>query len=121
MNLKRILFVEDDDTLAFIISKKIEYLGYKITICKNGKDAIQNLSSPLRFDLVISDNILPYYSGIEILKYIRQDLNSNIPFILISFDSSIYLKETFYKSKGTSFINKPFDFELLLKAIQDSN
>lgn len=121
MKSKKILYIEDDDTLAFIISKKIEYLGHKIIICKNGKDAIERLSSPNEFDLIISDNILPCISGIEILKHVREKLNSEIPFILISLDSSLYLKEIFYKSNGTKFIKKPFNFDTLVKTIQNPN
>ncbi len=121
MKLKRILYIEDDDTLAFIISKKIEYLGHQISICKNGRDAIDKLSTPLEYDLIISDNVLPCLSGIDILKHLRDKLNSEIPFILISFDNSLYIKETFFKYKGTEFLKKPFEFKMLIDAIQNTN
>lgn len=121
MESKKILYVEDDDTLAFIISKKMEHLGHKIIICKNGKDAIEKLTFPNDFDLIISDNILPCISGIEILKHVREKLNSEIPFILISLDSSLYLKEIFYKFNGTKFLKKPFNFDTLIKIIQNPN
>lgn len=116
---KKVLYIEDDDIIAFIISKKLEFNGYDIVLCKNGKDAIEQLTKCNKYDLIISDNVLPCISGIDVLKHIRENLNYNIPFILISFDGSLYLKETFYKYKGTKFIKKPFNFDTLLKTIQD--
>jgi CheY-like chemotaxis protein len=121
MKSKRILYIEDDETLAYIISKKIEYLGHKVSICKDGKEAIDKLSTFLDYDLIISDNVLPCLSGIEILKHLREILNSEIPFILVSFDNSLYIKETFYKHKGTNFLKKPFEFNSLMDAIHNTN
>lgn len=121
MHIKKILFVEDDDTLAFIISKKLEHLGFFVTLSRDGEDAITKLKVQNDFDIVISDNILPFFSGIEILKFLRQDLNSETPFILVSLDSSLYLKETFYKYGGTTFLKKPFVFNTLLEELNAIN
>jgi DNA-binding response OmpR family regulator len=118
MHIKKILFVEDDDTLAFIISKKLEHLGFFVTLSKDGKDAITKLKVQNDFDIVISDNILPFFSGIEILKFLRHELNSKTPFVLVSLDSSLYLKETFYKYNGTTFLKKPFIFNTLIEELK---
>lgn len=117
MNKKEILYIEDDDTLAFIISKKIEFLGHKVVICKNGSEAIEILSKNENFNLIVSDNILPCITGIELLKHIRENLKLKTPFVLLTLDNSIYLEKIFYKNKGTFFIKKPFKFETLIQII----
>ena len=81
----KVLLVEDDDNLSFILQERLTSEGYEIRIAK---DAAEGYSIYLRFrpDLVISDFQLPGENGVELVSRIRKVSNINIRTIYMSAD-----------------------------------
>ncbi len=81
----KVLLVEDDDNLSFILQERLTSEGYEIRIAK---DAAEGYSIYLRFrpDLVISDLQLPGENGVELVSRIRKVSNINIRTIYMSAD-----------------------------------
>ena len=115
---KYILVVDDDINLAYAIQSYISSSERKVFIVDNSVAAIKLLSL-YRFHLIISDIMMPKYSGYDLLSYIRLDTYlSSIPFIFLTakgltvdrvkgynLGCSLYLTKPFHPSELLSIVN----------------
>lgn len=83
MQPKRLLLAEDDQMLASLLKYRLERGGYIVDLAFDGRDVKSCLQQELP-DVIISDIMMPYFSGIELLDYVRNELNSRVPVIIIS-------------------------------------
>jgi two-component system response regulator (stage 0 sporulation protein F) len=79
----KVLVVEDDQNLSFVLQQRLESKGYET---RTAKDASEGFSLYLRFrpDLVISDLQLPGENGVELLRRIRKVSDPNVRTIYMS-------------------------------------
>lgn len=68
--MKRILVVDDDPSMRFVLRRFLEREGYSIDEAKNGAEAIEKLRL-CRYGLVITDLIMPEKSGFEVVREVR--------------------------------------------------
>ncbi|MGB5498287.1 MAG: response regulator, partial [Maribacter sp.] len=83
MDKKRLLLAEDDELLASLLNYRLEKSGYQVSLSNNGKEVKDQLGKEMP-DLIISDIMMPYFSGLELIDYVRNELKSNTPIIIIS-------------------------------------
>ncbi len=115
MDTKKILLAEDDVMLASLLKFRLEREGYLVTLCADGKMVKEKLESEIP-DLIVSDIMMPYFSGIELTDFIRNNLNSNIPIILISSASNDENVVSAFEMGANDFISKPVSpSELLVR------
>lgn len=102
---KKILIVEDDESIARLQKDYLELSGYEVAIVASGTEGLEALEKDT-FDLVILDIMLPGTDGFSVLKAIRE--KEDIPVLLVSARA-----EEIYKIKGLGlgaddYITKPF-------------
>ena len=111
--MAKILVAEDDRMLLRTIAFKLEKEGYTVLRASNGREAIKLVKEDP--DLVLSDIMMPYLDGLEIIPYIKGH-SETIAIILLS---SIGLEETVVKAfdlGADDFMTKPFNLgELLIR------
>lgn len=115
MSKKRILYVEDDETLAFLTADNLEQ-HFEVIHCNNGKEAFQ-LFCAASFDLCVLDIMLPEMDGFEIATAIRKQ-NLEIPIIFLSAKT---LKEDRIKGLklgADDYLVKPYSIEELILKIE---
>lgn len=80
----RILFVEDDENDVFLICREIsrDFGQLRKEVVTTGQELAQALSED-RWDLVITDYVLPQYSGLEAITYVKS-VRPDLPCIMIS-------------------------------------
>jgi DNA-binding response OmpR family regulator len=83
MEPKRLLLAEDDHMLASLLKYRLERGGYKVDLACDGREVKSYLKQQLP-DVIVSDIMMPYFSGIELLDFLRSELNSKVPVIIIS-------------------------------------
>ena len=113
-NLK-ILIAEDDVLTTKILEYILEKDGYEVTSCPNGIIAIEKIAEFLP-NLIITDIILPFRSGLEIIDYSKENFE-HIPIIVLSClgEEERVLLEAFNLG-ADDFVYKPFNpNELLLR------
>lgn len=103
--MKRVLIVEDDQSIANLQKDYLELGGYSVMIVNNGTEGLRALKQE-DFGLVILDIMLPEMDGFEVLKTIREQ--DDIPVLLVSARA-----EEIYKINGLGlgaddYITKPF-------------
>ena len=79
---ERILFVDDEKDMIFLARQFLEFLGYEVSTSTNGIEAFELFrQQPDRFDLIITDMIMPGMTGEKLVKQIKK-VRGNIPIIL---------------------------------------
>lgn len=114
---KQVLLAEDDELLASLLNYRMQMAGYDVILAKDGKEVKEFLAegSP---DIIISDIMMPYFSGIELLDYLRNDLISKIPVIIISTAGNEENVLSAFELGANDFISKPVSPSELLVRIQ---
>lgn len=116
MNAARILYAEDDATLAFLTIDSLEEAGYHVTHCQDGMACMEAFRGQ-QFDLCILDIMMPRADGFETAAEIRK-LDAHIPVLFLSAKT---LKEDRLKGLrlgADDYLVKPFSMEELLLKIE---
>jgi DNA-binding response OmpR family regulator len=113
----KLLVVEDDEQLLFIISKSLENAGHEVLIADNGEKAISLLNLNQDIDLIITDLLMPVLNGVQLCNYIRNEKAfENIPILIITGQTDIYYKCQGFNAGADDFITKPIEFvEFMLR------
>lgn len=126
MNRKRILLVEDDPSLGYVIQDNLTLKGYDVTLCADGSEGEQMfMSAP--FHLCILDVMLPKKDGFSLARVIREK-SREIPIIFLTAKTMIEDKLKGFETGADDYITKPFSLdelfyriEVFLRRTQDSN
>lgn len=113
---EKILLVEDDKTLNFIIKDNLEQAGYVITSVEDGEAAIKIFISG-KFSLCLLDVMLPKKDGFTLAKEIRE-MDDHVPIIFLTARSMTEDKIIGLTIGGDDYITKPFSMEELLLKIR---
>ena len=116
MNNSNILYVEDDQSLAFITKDHLELNGYKVTHCEDGHAALEALKNNL-YDLCIFDVMLPKMDGVELCSHVRKT-NPHVPIIMLTAKSMKEDRINGLKTGADDYITKPFSIEELILKMQ---
>ena len=82
--MKRILIVEDDRDLRFVIRMILERGGYEVAEARNGSAAVEAIGADPP-DLIIADLAMPVMSGVELVDQLRANpATVSIPIVLLS-------------------------------------
>ena len=80
----RVLFIEDDPTVAQMYKLKLELDGYQVTMAKDGEEGLQ-LASEVRPDIIFLDIRLPKMDGFAVLERLRgNEQTRHIPVVILS-------------------------------------
>ncbi|MGQ7870499.1 response regulator transcription factor [Sunxiuqinia sp. sy24] len=113
---KKILLVEDDKTLNFIIRDNMEEAGYEVKAAENGQDAYEIFTNN-SFDLCLLDVMLPKLDGFSLAKKIREK-DQSIPILFLTAKAMTEDKINGFTIGGDDYITKPFSMEELLLRIK---
>jgi DNA-binding response OmpR family regulator len=114
--MKKVLLVEDDPNLGFVIKDHLEFRHYAVSLCEDGNSAWELFESSL-FDICILDIMLPQKTGFDLIKLIREK-DKNIPVLFISARSMNEDKIMGLKLGADDYITKPFSIEELVLRIE---
>lgn len=116
----KILIVEDDGEIAFLLQQFLLRKNYESDIANNGLDAISYYekanNSNLPYQAILLDLMLPDLSGEKILQQIRK--NSDIPILIISAKGEVNSKISLLQNGADDYITKPFVFEEVLARLE---
>ena len=112
----KILLVEDEKFILECMAQILTQEGYSVYTADNYEEAIEIISTE-NLNLIISDIMLPYIGGFDILDFVKSDpKKKNIPVILITGMDEGILENTLLKADAC--ITKPFTSRQLLNRIK---
>lgn len=112
----RILLVEDDPGLGYVIKDNLTHKNYEVTLCADGEEAHHTFFNE-HFDLCILDVMLPRKDGFTLAQSIREK-NQNVPILFVTAKAMIEDKVLGFQSGGDDYIVKPFSIEELCYRIE---
>ena len=115
--MAKILLVDDDEQLRELLVETLTEAGHSVTVAANGRDAQLILDHQI-YDLIVSDVQMPVMNGIELLQWVRNNVQT--PLILMSgFSRLLELMKP--KDIGAkAFLSKPFQPSELLSLVDKS-
>ncbi|MBI2360713.1 MAG: response regulator [Deltaproteobacteria bacterium] len=113
----KVLFVDDNETLAFIVQMVLEAAGHEVRTAGDGREGY---FAYLRFkpDLVISDLEMPHENGPQMVRNIRRH-DPYVSTVYVSGDAGRFDKvlEEEKRQYGASFLRKPFSRAELMQLV----
>lgn len=111
-----ILVLEDDTASAAMLEALLVDSGYSVAKVERGRDAMLMLSQRV-FDLALLDVNIPDFSGIEVLRELREH-RFDLPVIFLSGETSIEYAIDALRFRAYDFVSKPFDPRQLLALVE---
>lgn len=112
----KILLVEDDENLGFVIKDNLEEAGFSVTWAKDGADGFDEFCKD-QFDLCVLDVMMPKVDGFSLAQQIKE-VKENIPLIFLTAKSLDHDKIRGFKLGADDYISKPFNMDILLLRVQ---
>lgn len=113
--MKRILIIEDDESIAEIQKDYLEMSGYSAEICTDGESGLARYRQG-GIDLVILDLMIPKLNGFEVLERIAAD--KNIPVIIVSAKDEEFSKIKGLNCGADDYMTKPFGMGELMARVK---
>lgn len=111
-----ICVVEDEKSLRDMIQLNLELENYIVTTFQDGKEALNSFEKNIDFNLIILDVMLPFVSGLDLCRFIRE--KSSVPILFLSAKGTTADRVNGLKLGANDYLPKPFDLEELLLKVQ---
>ena len=112
----KILVAEDEALMLKTIELKLKKEGHEVIACGDGKQAIQKITEE-QPDLVITDMMLPYASGLEIVQEVKKSEKKIIVIVLSAMGQERTVEEAFALG-ADDYVTKPFSLSELSMRIK---
>lgn len=116
MKNSRILIVDDDDTLCYLLKEELISEGYFVDIIYDSNKAIDFIKKTSH-DLLLLDLEMNGVSGFDILEYVKEN-HPDLQVIVLTANNNMRIAIDCIKKGAYDFINKPYQFEQLIVSIE---
>ena len=114
---QKLLLVEDEPHLAFILKLNLEAEGFQVEHCSDGDSAITSFSAKGPFDAIILDVMLPGKDGFSVAKTIRQS-DARVGILMLTARSAEDDRLSGFASGVDDYITKPFHLQELIARVR---
>ncbi len=117
----KVLLVEDDTSQGKALQEALKRTGYEVRWTTNPDEAL-NSAQQVDYKLAIIDCLLPKSNGVELGEKLRAVLGDDLRIILTSgiYKDKSFSKDALQRTKGSAFLTKPFDIEVLNTTIEET-
>ena len=119
MTYKRILIVDDDPDLLFLLSHGVKQLNpnYHVSTAIDGDTALNQIRKR-KFDLLITDYMMPGMSGLDLLQTVRRISPETQIVLMTAHHDSNGLRDTVESLALGGFVGKPFSLPEILQLVE---
>jgi len=104
---KKIVLAEDNSTLSLLLKFRLEKEGYEMLMAEDGKKAIE-LIEEHKPSLILTDIMMPYISGLEVISHVRNELKDQTQIIVFSAAGQEEMVLKAFNLGANDFMGKPF-------------
>lgn len=116
---KRILIVDDEPDILFLLKQHLEKWGYEVSTATQGFEALNKIRKEMP-DLIILDLMLPGLDGFQITGMLKRDRRYNkIPILMLTARAQKKDSDTALSLGVDGYLIKPFESESLFKKIEE--
>jgi two-component system, NtrC family, nitrogen regulation response regulator NtrX len=113
-----ILIIDDDANTLASLARAFRLAGHEATVCDNAARALE-LAKAERFDLILSDVVMPGRDGIALLEDFKA-IGSASPVVMMSGQASIEMAVKATRLGASDFLEKPISSEKLLLTVENA-
>ena len=118
MAKKKLLVVEDNETILEIETTILKLSGYDVKGVTNGMAALRALTE-FKPDLVLLDIVLPDIDGFKVCQYIKNDPSfKDIPVVMVTAGNTVENQQRWEQVGAASYITKPFKAAEVVKTVR---
>jgi twitching motility two-component system response regulator PilG len=118
MKKKRILIVEDEESLLKLETILLTVKGYEVSGASTGTTALEKLSGET-FDLILLDIMLPDIDGYEICRRIKEHpRHASTPVVMLTAKKSVEDQERGATCGADAYLTKPFKSAMIIEVIE---
>lgn len=107
----KVLIVDDEEMAVKMLEHQMIANGFEVVSCTDGREAVELIKNE-NPGLVISDIMMPFMSGLELLELIKSE-NKKTPVILISALDDVEVIQTAIGMGADDFVIKPVNMDEL--------
>jgi len=107
MSKNKIVLAEDNSTLSLLLKFRLEKEGYELFMAVDGKEAIELIETHTP-DLILTDIMMPFVSGLEVISHVRNELIIETPIIVFSSAGQEEMVLKAFSLGANDFMGKPF-------------
>ena len=112
-NAKRILIVDDEAPLRFLLSKQLTRAGFNVETAADGAAALA-VAAETTLDAIVLDVVMPGLDGFEVCRRLKDDpRTAAVPVVFLSASCSGDFRRRAFRLGGADFLAKPFQVEEL--------
>ncbi len=111
----RILVVDDEESIRDLLRLVLTGEGHSVVTANDGEEAIEYLEAE-RFDLVITDLVMPTVNGVEVLRAARR-IDPNYPVIVITGYPSVETVTELVRLGAGDYLTKPFSIDVVIVTV----
>jgi len=115
-HMHKVLVIEDDDTVRDVLRSFLSEKGFEATLAKNGEAGLDTLRAE-KFDLVLTDLVMPGITGMDVLKEVIASKIS-MPVIVITGFGTVQTAVEAMRLGAFDYLTKPFNLDELLIVIE---
>ncbi len=112
----RVLVVDDETTLAELLSMALRYEGWEVRSAGDGRGALR-LAREFRPDAVVLDIMLPDMDGLEVLRRLRAE-SPDVPVLFLTARDAVEDRVAGLTAGGDDYVTKPFSLEELVARLR---
>lgn len=114
---EKVLLAEDDKTLSLLLKFRLEKEGYETFMASDGNEA-QKLIESSNPDIILTDIMMPFSSGLEVISFVKETLKRDTPIIVFSAAGQEEMVLKAFNLGATDFMSKPFSPNELIMRIK---
>ena len=115
----RILLVDDDVLTRKVLCRFLNSAGYAVDLCADGTEALNLLRTSPRYDVLVTDFLMPGLTGLELLRAARELQKLPLRCIVITGQKISDEIRDDSRTLVSAWFEKPFDLDALMGAIDD--
>jgi DNA-binding NtrC family response regulator len=113
-----LLLIDDDPNTLASLARAFRLAGHEATVCDNAARAVELVRAE-RFDLILSDVVMPGKSGMELLEDLKK-AGVQTPIVLISGQANIEMAVKATRLGALDFLEKPLSTDKLLLTVENA-
>jgi EAL domain-containing protein (putative c-di-GMP-specific phosphodiesterase class I)/CheY-like chemotaxis protein len=114
-----ILLVDDDTAVRTVSKRVLGRAGMRVEAVSEGELALDFLRRGRRFDVIVSDLMMPGMSGMELLQHVRQ-LDLDVPVIIVTGNATLESAIMAMEYGGFRYLQKPVENARLVQVVKDA-
>jgi DNA-binding response OmpR family regulator len=103
----KILVAEDDQVILMLLEFRLKKDGHEVVVTHDGREALEKIDE-FQPDIVITDIMMPYVSGLEIIGAVKSKYPESMRVIILSGMGQENVVLEAFKLGADDFITKPF-------------